>query len=59
MKGDTSMRSHRLQLVRPENSAKATTDIQTELAAQVMPNTDSRWLRLVDTDDQGPPDDAA
>jgi hypothetical protein len=54
------MRSSRLQLVGPENSAKATSDAPTELAAApAMPDALVPRLRLVESDDGGPPDDAA
>jgi hypothetical protein len=54
------MRSNRLQLVVPENRAKASTDAPTELSAvTAMPDAVTRRFRLVDADDGGPPDDAA
>jgi hypothetical protein len=54
------MRSKRLQLVGPENSAKATTDTPTEVAgAPAMPDGVTRRLCLVETDEGTPPDDAA
>jgi hypothetical protein len=54
------MRDNRLQLVEPEYSAKASTDAPTELVAMTaMPDDVGRGLRLVETDDGAPPDDAA
>lgn len=54
------MRSNRLQLVVPETSAKATNDGPTELSAvTITPDAVTGRLRLVDTGEGSPPDDAA
>ena len=51
---------NRLQLVVPENDAKATTDSPTDLSeVPALPDAAMRRLRLVEADDGGPPDDAA
>jgi len=54
------MRDNRLQLVEPENSAKASTDAPTKrVVVTPMPDGVGPGLRLVEGDDGAPPDDAA